>query len=305
MVDFKELLKEAKSTLTSPTAFSWYGVAGVVATGILTFLATKKWVELRSEIKEECWDKAENKIISEDNKPTITLDEAIDITTAYEKELKDRPFKEKMKEVAQTALIFTPPIAAAVGTSLCILHGNNKALASIGDLATANDLLSMRLDKYKSFAAGALTSEAIKHQKSEDDDEEVSRDPHRLYFSNDDLPHEFYGKRTRFYVEYTQKEFYSTPLEVVMGEMEFNRVVWDKRIGEFGSLNELLDMIGAPLEDYGTYCGWSKEAGFDNGYSWVGITHHKIDFDDGESGYLIHFESEPTYDELYHKLIHG
>ena len=305
MVNFKELLKESKSTLTSPTAFSWYGVVGVVATGILTFLATKKWVELRSEIKEECWDKAENKIISEDNKPTITLDEAIDITTAYEKELKDRPFKEKMKEVAQTALIFTPPFAAAVGTSLCILHGNNKALSSIGDLAAANNLLSMRLDKYKSFAAGALTSEVIKHQKSEDDDEEVSRDPHRIFFSDDDLPHEFYGKRTRFYIELTRKEFYSTPLEVVLAEMEFNRLVWDRRVGEFGSLNELLDMYHAPQESYGDYCGWSKESGFDNGYNWVGITHHKIDFDDGESGYLIHFESEPTYDELFHKMIYG
>lgn len=295
MVDFKELLKEAKGTLTSPTAFSWYGVAGVVATGILTFLATKKWDDWFYSNRVEYLDEAYEDCQKSNDIYTDSL---------YRNKLKDRPFKEKAKEVAGTALIFAPPFAAAVGTSLCILHGNNKALSSIGDLAAANNLLSVRLDKYKSFAAGALTSEAIKHRESEDD-EEVSRDPHRLYFSNDDLPHEFYGKRTRFYVEYTQKEFYSTPLEVVMGEMEFNRVVWDKRIGEFGSLNELLDMIGAPLEDYGAYCGWSKEAGFDNGYSWVGITHHKIDFDDGESGYLIHFESEPTYDELYHKLIHG
>lgn len=296
MVDFKELLKETRSTLTSPTAFSWYGVAGVVATGILTFFATKKWDDWFYSNRVEYLDEAYEDCQKSNDIYTDSL---------YRNKLKDRPFKEKAKEVAETALIFAPPFAAAVGTSLCILHGNNKALSSIGDLTTANNLLSARLDKYKSFAAGALTSEAIKHRESEDDEEEVSRDPHRLYFSNDDLPHEFYGKRTRFYVEYTQKEFYSTPLEVVMGEMEFNRVVWDKRIGEFGSLNELLDMIGAPLEDYGTYCGWSKEAGFDNGYSWVGITHHKIDFDDGESGYLIHFESEPTYDELYHKLIHG
>lgn len=304
MVDFKELLKEAKSTLTSPTAFSWYGVAGVVATGILTFLATKKWSELRSETREEYWDKAENKIISEDHEPTITFDEAVDIITAFEKELKDRPFKEKAKEVAQTALIFAPPFAAAVGTSLCILHGNNKALTSIGNLTAANNLLSARLDKYKSFAAGALASEVKKHVEPEEE-ELVLKEPHRVFFSDDDLQHEDYGKRTRFYIEYTEKEFYSTPLDLVLGEMEFNRLVWDRRVGEFGSLNEFLDYIGAPQEPYGDYCGWSKYSGFDNGYSWIGITHHKIDFDDGESGYLIHFESEPTYDELFNKMIYG
>lgn len=304
MVDFKGFVNNAKTTLTSPTAFSWYGVVGVAVTGILTFLSTKKWVELRSEIKEECWDKAEDKINSEDNKSALTFNEAIDIITAYEKELKDRPFKEKAKEVAQTVLIFTPPFAAAVGTSLCILHGNNKALVSIGNLATANNLLSARLDKYKSFAAGALASEVKKHVGSEEE-ELVSKEPHRIFFSDDDLQHEDYGKRTRFYLEYTEKEFYSTPLDLVLGEMEFNRLVWDRRVGEFGSLNEFLDYIGAPQEPYGDYCGWSKYSGFDNGYSWIGVTHHKIDFDDGESGYLIHFESEPTYDELFNKMIYG
>ena len=67
MIDFKSLLNNTKSTLTSPTAFSLYGVAGVVATGILTFLATKKWVELHSEIqslRKKCFHHLRNDLPS-------------------------------------------------------------------------------------------------------------------------------------------------------------------------------------------------------------------------------------------------
>lgn len=304
MIDFKSLLNNTKSTLTSPTAFSLYGVAGVVATGILTFLATKKWVELHSEIQEECWDKAENKNISECNSALdkVYMTAGIKLTTAYEKESKDRSFKEKAKEVAQTALIFTPPFAAAVGASYCILHGNHKAMSGIRQLVDVNANLSSRLDQCKPFAAGMLASKFVPSEKP------VCPNPHKLYFCDDDLQHEDYGELAYFFIERPDGEvidFASTPLEVLMAEYEFNRLIWSDRVGEFGSLNELLSLYNARNVDDGDYCGWSKYAGFKNGYTWVGFSHKKVDLKNGERGYFIIFDSEPTYDELFERMIHG
>jgi hypothetical protein len=302
MVDFKELLKEAKSALTSPTAFSWYGVAGVVATGILTFISTKKWIELRSDTTDEYWDEAENKVIGEGNAPTNSFDEVIDIVDAYKEELKNRPFKEKATEAIKTALIFTPTFAAAVGASYCILHGNYKAMGGIRQLVDVNANLSSRLDQCKPFAAGMLASKFVPSEKP------VCPNPHKLYFCDDDLQHEDYGELVYFFIERPDGEvidFASTPLEVLMAEYEFNKLIWSDRVGEFGSLNELLSLYNARNVDDGDYCGWSKYAGFKNGYTWVGFSHKKVDLKNGERGYFIIFDSEPTYDELFERMIHG
>ena len=283
MIDFKGFLHNTKETLTSPTAYSWYGVAGVVATGVLTYLSTKKWVQ---------------------KKYTIIKAPKVNGKISYLDKQKEPTLKDKVTEVANAALIFVPPVAAAAGASYCILHGNHKALEAFDMVVDTNNRLAARLDKYKAFAAGAMTSEVKKHVENADEDI-IDGPPHRLYFSDDDLQHEDYGKKFRFCIEGLNQEFVSTPLEVLMAEYEFNKLVWGLRVGEFGSLNELLDMLGAKSEPDGDYRGWSKEAGFDNGYSWVGFNHAKIDFDDGEWGYMICFESEPTYDELFERLIHG
>lgn len=302
MVDFKELLKEAKSALTSPTAFSLYGVAGVVATGILTFISTKKWIELRSDTIDEYWDKAKNKVIGEGDAPTNSFDEVIDVGNAYIEELKNRPFKEKATEAIKTVMIFTPPFAAAVGASYCILHGNHKAMGGIHQLIDANTNLASRLDKCKPFAAGMLASKFVPSEEA------VCPNPHKLYFCDDDLQHEDYGKPAHFFIERPDGEvvdFVSTPLEVLMAEYEFNRLIWSDRVGEFGSLNELLSLYNARNVDDGDYCGWSKYAGFKNGYTWVGFSHKKVDLKNGERGYFIVFDSEPTYDELFERMMHG
>lgn len=293
MVDFKELLKEAKSTLTSPTAFSLYGVVGVVATGVLTYISTKKLVFWKDAIRSECRDRAFKKAENEDHSK---------LNEYYKEELKERSFKEKVKEAAGTALIFTPPFAAAVGASYCILHGNHKAMGGICQLIDVNANLSSRLDQCKPFAAGMLASKFIPSEKP------VCPNPHKLYFCDDDLQHEDYGELAYFFIERPDGEvidFASTPLEVLMAEYEFNRLIWSDRVGEFGSLNELLSLYNARNVDDGDYCGWSKYAGFKNGYTWVGFSHKKVDLKNGERGYFIIFDSEPTYDELFERMIHG
>ena len=302
MVDFKDILKNTKETLTTPTAYSWYGAVGVVATGVLTFFATKKWVEFRSDKRDIYWDEAEDEIIRNDNDSKVTLDEAIRVSETYFKKLKDRPFKEKLKEAANTALIFAPPVLTAAGASWSIIYGNRKAMAGLGRVIEMNTNLASRLDQCKPFGAGVLAGKILK----EDDEKPVPTEPHRLYFCEDDLQHEDYGEPAKFLIQRLDDEvieFVSTPLEVMMAECEFNKLIWSDRIGEFGSLNELLDMMHAPKVDDGDYCGWSKHAGFKNGYTWVGFTHTKIDKD--KRVYLITFESEPTYDELFEKWIHG
>ena len=117
MIDFKSIGRR----LTTPTAFSWYGVIGVAATGVLTFFATKKWMEREKE-KEES--------------------------------------ESTLKEAAKTALIFAPPAIAAAASSFCIMHGNNKAMGTISNLTYANNFLSSKFDKTKAAAAGMALGEA-------------------------------------------------------------------------------------------------------------------------------------------------
>lgn len=296
MVDFKELLKEAKNTLTSPTAFSLYGVAGVVATGVLTYISTLKLIEWKMNCEGEYAKEASRETQFGDKKIKMTDPDI------FEKKLKDRPFKEKVKEAAGTALIFTPPFAAAVGASYCILHSNHKAMGGIRQLVDVNANLSSRLDQCKPFAAGMLASKFVPSEKP------VCPNSHKLYFCDDDLQHEDYGELAYFFIERPDGEvidFASTPLEVLMAEYEFNRLIWSDRVGEFGSLNELLSLYNARNVDDGDYCGWSKYAGFKNGYTWVGFSHKKVDLKNGERGYFIVFDSEPTYDELFERMMHG
>lgn len=295
MINFKEVLSTFKAKATSPTAYSWYGVAGVVATGVLTFISTTKWIEWKDRERSRYATEA-----SRDDQGKIAYE------TMQEKE-KNPSTKQKIKEAAGTVAIFTPPFLAAIGTSWCIRHGNTKALDSISTLEQLSNRQAARLDKYKGFAAGALASE-LKDAKP-DDEERVCNNPHNLYFSDDDLQHEDYGEQLVFYIEGVNTDdnerlwFRSTKLEVMMAEYEFNKLLWNGRRGEFASLNELLTMFDAEHVSYGDGYGWSKEAGYDNGYDWVGFNHKKIRFDDGTYGYLIIFESEPTFDEVYEWFI--
>lgn len=293
MIDFKEVLGTFKAKATSPTAFSWYGVAGVVVTGALTFISTMKWIEWK--------DRERSRYATEASK---NEQGKIEYGTMKEKE-KNPSTRQKIKEAVGSVAIFTPPILTAFCTSWCIRHGNAKALNSVGALEQLVNSQAMRIDKYKGFAVGALASELNKKP----DDERVCNDPHHLYFSEDDLQHEDYGKELIFYIEGVETDtgertwFKSTMLEVLMAEYEFNKFLWNGRNGEFASLNELLVMYGANEVTYGDGYGWSKEAGYDNGYNWVGFKHRKIHFDDGTYGYLIIFESEPTFDEVYEWFI--
>lgn len=271
MNNFKNFLSNAKLWATHPTTFSYLGVAGLIGTGILTFISTKKWIEWKEEKKAE-----------ETEEPTVG---------------------QKVKDAAKTALYFAPPALTAAAASYCIIHGNNKAIDYADMVLSRNYSMAGRLDKYKGFAAGALASE-LKDAKP-DDEERVCNNPHNLYFSDDDLQHENYGEELVFYIEGINTDdnerlwFRSTMLEVIMAEYEFNKFLWSRRNGEFASLNELLLMYGAENVNYGDSCGWSKEQGFDDGYDWVEFRHKKIHFDDGTYGYLIIFESEPKFDEVF------
>lgn len=275
MKNFKYFLDNMKCWATHPTTFSYLGVAGLIGTGILTFISTKKWIEWKEEKKAE-----------ETEEPTVG---------------------QKIKDAAKTALYFAPPALTAAAASYCIIHGNNKAIDYADMVLSRNYSMASRLDKYKGFAAGAVAS-GLKDAKP-DDEKRICNNPHNLYFSDDDLQHEDYGEQFVFYIEGVNTDdnerlwFRSTKLEVIMAEYEFNKLLWNGRRGEFASLNELLTMFDAEHVSYGDGYGWSKEAGYDNGYDWVGFNHKKIRFDDGTYGYLIIFESEPTFDEVYEWFI--
>ena len=180
MIDFKTLGKQ----LTSPTAFSWYGVAGVVATGVLTFFATKKWMARQKETEEE------------------------------------QTTKDKLQDAAEVSLIFAPPVLSAVAASYCILHGNQKAMGTISNLTYANNFLSGKMDKAKAAAVGMAASEMRNRYAGQTD---IPPYRTKYFFSDDPDEVEDYNKVLNFYDSFTEQWFESTILDVVMAEENLHK----------------------------------------------------------------------------------
>lgn len=253
-IDFKKIGRQ----LSSPTAWSWYGIIGIGVTMVLTVISTKKWTQ------------------EHQNKDTQTTGE-------------------KIKDAAKTALIFTPPLAAAVGSSYCVLHGNAKAMQSVGTLMEANNFLSGKFVNNKAAAAAgmAVGSQYSRHKQCGDEDENVSSGK---LFSNDPAEVEDYGKAVLIYDEFTQREYESTILGTIMAEREvhkfFNLRGW-VAVGEFEEFQGL-----EPLQ--WTYqCGWSDSIGFKRGYSWVDFKHVREVLPDGRVRYRIQYGIEPIFTEEF------
>ena len=288
-IDFKKIGRQ----LTSPTAWSWYGIIGVGVTMVLTYISTNKadiW-------KATCTEKLKNETLYKtqvpipDEKPKTWDDK----WKEYLQALKNRPMKEKLKEAAGLALIFIPPFAAAAGTCYCIYHGNAKAMQSVGTLMEANNFLSGKFVNNKAAAAAgmAVGSQYSRHKQWEDEDDNVSSGK---LFSNDPAEVEDYGKAVLFYDEFTQREYESTILGTVMAEREvhkfFNLRGW-VAVGEFEEFQGL-----EPLQ--WTYqCGWSDSIGFKRGYSWVDFKHVREVLPDGRVRYRIQYGIEPVFTEEF------
>ena len=185
MIDFKTMGQKAIRTATSPTAFSWYGIAGVIATGVVTFLATCKWK-----------DKRKDKLF-EDEEPSMS---------------------EKVKDAVETALIFAPPVGVAAATCYCIKHGNDKALATVNKLVDANTFLSNKITNTTSAAAGAI-AERMKNQL--EGRENTCLDAN--LFSGDPAEIEDHGKVVLFYDTFAERWFESTIFDVLRAEEEVHK----------------------------------------------------------------------------------
>jgi len=277
-MNLKESFASFGRKATSPTAFSWYGIAGVFATGALTFFATKKWLTWRNKKRAETIEQWMN----ESEKSDIRLDQF----------LKDQPIKDKLKEAAGTVLIFTPPFAAALLTSLSIYKGNNDAMKLVSNLTDANNMLASRLGRYKDFAAGAAVNEA-RHRKFENT---LQTKDQRIYFSDDPNEVEDYGKVVHFYYEYTEEEFDSTIMNVLLAERELQKYF---SLRGYAAVNELRALYGLDIGGWYSECGWDDEIGYRKGYLWIEFSHHRTILEDGSVCYVIRNVIEPSFAEEF------
>ena len=234
-----------KAKLTSPTAFSWYGVIGVVATGVLTFFSTKKWLE-----KDHSDDK---------------------------------PIQEKAKD----ALIFAPPVAAAVGASVCIIHGNNKAMHAVGDLISANTFLSRKIGNATSAALGAAAT-GLKTQQN------VSAG--HLYFSDDPEEVEDYGKAVLFYDDFTEDWFESTIFDVLLAEQEVHKFF---NLRGYVTVGEFHEFMKLHAEEWMQRCGWDDDIAYKFGYNWVEFNHQRLRDDNGRVYYKIIYAAQPAFAKIF------
>ena len=279
MIDFKEFKNQAIETATSPTAFTWYAIAGVIATGITTFLATYKWAK---EI------------------------DTIDDTNPFKKWW-HAPFKRKVTDAARTALIFAGPVVLGIGTCYCIKHSHDLSMTDISNaeetissLMKANNFLIDKANGVGATAAGV----ALSKMDSKTDIYAVNSG--KYSFSDDPEGElEDYGKPVLFCDEFCWDDgpqwFESTIFDVMMAEQELQKLI---SIRGYATLWEFHSFLGLKLDEeedkWKNFCGWDNELAFKRGqYQWVEFAHHRDISSDGRPYYAIRYVSSPGFAEEF------
>ena len=254
-------LQKVVHAITSPTAFSWYGIAGVIATGITTFWATCKWKNMQ---RDKIFDD------EEDEEPTKI---------------------EKLKQVGKTALIFACPISTAALTCYCIKHGNDLAMCTIDQLYTANNVLSNRT---KDMALGLAAGE-LRNKMSIAGETPIKTSAGS--FSDDPVGEvEDFGKKVLFYDDYCQRWFESTIFDVMKAEIEANKIF---ALRGFVAVGEYHALLGLDVEEWTYMCGWDATRGIRHGYAWIDYKHYRALTDDGKPYYIIKYEFTPSWLEEF------
>ena len=279
MIDFQTFKHQAIETVTSPTAFSWYGIIGVVATGVATFLATCKW-------KEEV--------------------DTIDDENPIKKWWHAKP-KQKLIDAGKTILIFAGPVIIGAGTCYCIKHGNDLA---IKDISTAEDTISnlMKANNFlidKSNSAGAAAAGVAMSKLNGQTD--ICNTCSGKYSFSDDPEGEIedYGQPVLFCDEFCWDDgpqwFESTIFDVMMAEQELQKLI---SIRGYATLWEFHSFLGLKLDEeedkWKNFCGWDNELAFKRGqYQWVEFAHHRDISSDGRPYYAIRYVSSPGFAEEF------
>lgn len=246
---------------TSPTAFSWYGIIGVVATGVTTFLATCKW--------------------KDDQRDTLFFDAVNDSEPST---------KEKAKRIGKTALIFAGPVCLAAGACYCIYRGNTKAMNRVSQLMTANTFLSTKIDRGKDMAIGMAANE-IRNRL--DKENESPAKVSGAAFSDDPAGEvEDFGKVISFYDDYCEEWFESTIFDVMKAEAEVNKIF---ALRGYAAVGELYAFMGIEPEEWTYQCGWDSAVGIKHGYVWIDYSHYRRLAEDGTPYYIIKYSFNPVF----------
>lgn len=165
---------------------------------------------------------------------------------------KGRPLKRKEK-LAINAKTYLPTGLIATGTIACIFASNLVTRKQQAAMAQAYFLLSQSFQEYK--AAVETATDELAMEKI------VNEKPRPRYKDPDKLS---------FYIEYYDRIFESTMLEVVDAEYHLNRkLIMDGCV----MVNDLLELLGLPRMQTGDILGW------DYNTAWVDFDHGIVDVD--------------------------
>ena len=258
-MDIKAFSQKVVRTATSPTAFSWYGIIGVVATGVTTFIATCKWKNMQRDIVFEDAEKEPTRI-------------------------------DKLKRAGKTALIFSGPVVVAASTCYCIKHGNDKAMHTIDQLYVANNVLCNRS---KDMALGLAAGEI--RNKLNETGGTMTKATATSFSDDPEGEIEDFGKPVIFYDEFCERWFESTIFDVMKAELDANKIY---ALRGFTAVGEFHALLGLKSEEWTYQCGWDESKGIASGYAWIDFKHYHITNVD-KPYYIIKYEFSPSFLEEF------
>lgn len=274
--------KDISKMASSPMAFSAYAVVGVIATTVLTIVATR----------QQC------KIESEKNPQQDILE-------------KEPTREEVIEEVKETLKVYAPVIASAAATIFCIRKSNQKWMA-YNSMINASYLAARdKMARYRAIAAPAVGAEVIQglHAQNEATKENCE------WFCIKDCPLDpadqpvYYFDRGSWTTNYKMDRrhkrtkdiyFQSTMADVMEAQYHLNRNFALRGSASLREYFAFLGILDQFPEGFGDALGW--EVGImveDWGIEpWIDINHWTVkEPSTGETVHMISLEWEPGFTE--------
>lgn len=165
---------------------------------------------------------------------------------------------------------YLPTVIIGAATVSCIIFSNKINIERQKDIMTAYILLHQTFEQYKNKVKELYGEDADNKIKYEIYKENKTDNPCLIMSSGDD--------KIIFYMDYYDRFFERSMLEVREAEYQLNRQLIKK--GEV-PLNYFLELLDLPTSEEGKILGWSQDSAFDiYNYTWVDFSHEQMKTED-------------------------
>jgi hypothetical protein len=251
------------------------GAVGVIGTGLSAALATPKALQKLEQFEDLEYEKQMQEYIEHGGAFTDGGCHSEPLDFVYK-----MPVWRKALTIAP---YYIPTLIIGAGSITCIISAHKHNVKVQNSLASAYMLMDGLYKEYQNTA---------KELYGEDSDADIKR---RMAIGHyEDIL--VYDGEQLFHDEYSGRFFKSTMEEVKDAEYHLNR---NFTLRGYCELNEFYDFLGLEATDYGHTIGWSIDAGFDYGYTWVDFKHTQEFTEDGVEFWTISYPFNPTPDFDY------